>query len=107
MTFDALMHQEEFKRKARTKLGNKRKLLFNNEDELARNAKTFDAARTRHAGVLGMCAFVQAHPYDVPTYVPPIFECLSSHLNDPEPIPVSPPRCILQYLSRYLCVKWV
>lgn len=36
-----------------------------------------------------MCAFIQAHPYDVPTIVPPIFEHLSVHLNDTEPIPVS------------------
>ena len=81
--------QNEFKKKARTKLGNKNKKLSTSEEEAVRNAKILNAARLRHAGVLGMCAFVQAHPYDVPQHIPPIFECLSSHLNDPEPIPVS------------------
>lgn len=48
-----------------------------------------DALRIRHAAVIGMCAFVQAHPYDIPKYVPPIFEHLRPHMNDPQPIPVS------------------
>lgn len=81
--------QEEFKKKARTKINKKKKGSSNDKLELAENSKMFNAARLRHAGVLGMCAFVQAHPYDIPKHVPPIFECLSSNLNDPEPIPVS------------------
>lgn len=47
-----------------------------------------NAIRMRHAGVLGLCAFIRAHPYDVPKYVPPIFEHLGIHMNDPQPIPV-------------------
>lgn len=48
-----------------------------------------NAIRLRHAGVLGLCSFISSHPYDVPKYVPTIFENLSMHLNDPQPIPVS------------------
>ncbi|KAG8323598.1 Proteasome activator complex subunit 4 [Homalodisca vitripennis] len=43
----------------------------------------------RHAGVLGLCAFISANPYDVVDPVPEIFLLLGSHLNDPQPIPVS------------------
>ncbi|OAD56880.1 Proteasome activator complex subunit 4 [Eufriesea mexicana] len=39
--------------------------------------------------IIGMCAFIQAHPYDVPKYVPPIFEHLRAHMNDPQPIPMT------------------
>jgi proteasome activator subunit 4 len=44
--------------------------------------------KLRHSGVLGLCAFVAAHPYDLPAIVPQIFEILSNHANDPPPIPV-------------------
>ncbi|XP_074105098.1 proteasome activator complex subunit 4 [Cotesia typhae] len=43
--------------------------------------------RVRHAGVLGLCSFIRAHPYDVPNYVPSIFEYLNLRLNDPQPVP--------------------
>jgi len=42
-----------------------------------------------HSGVLGLCAFVEAFPYDVPEFVPPILMELSTHLNDPQPIPMT------------------
>lgn len=45
--------------------------------------------RTRHAGVLGLCAFVDAHPYDVPDFLPDVFGHLGPHLSDPQPIPVN------------------
>lgn len=48
-----------------------------------------DAIRIRHAAVLGMCAFIQANPYHIPQYIPSIFEHLNTHMNDPQPIPVS------------------
>jgi len=44
----------------------------------------------RHAGVLGLCAYVQAYPYDVPDFMPQILMDLSSHVNDPQPIQVCP-----------------
>ena len=54
------------------------------------NVPDFDLALVvRHAGVLGLCAFVDAYPYDVPEFLPDILVCLGDHLNDPQPIPVS------------------
>jgi len=43
----------------------------------------------RHAGILGLCAFVDAYPYDVPEFLPDILVLLGDHLNDPQPIPVT------------------
>ena len=43
---------------------------------------------TKHSAVLGLCAFVNAFPYDVPEFVPDILMVLSDHLHDPQPIPV-------------------
>lgn len=45
--------------------------------------------KIRHAGVLGLCAFISSQPYDVPDYLPGIFSELGPHLNDPQPIPVN------------------
>ncbi|XP_054011040.1 proteasome activator complex subunit 4B-like isoform X2 [Hylaeus anthracinus] len=77
---------DEFKKKAKTKL-HKREQSNHSHSE-AKNLK-IDAIRIRHAAVLGMCAFIQAHPYNIPTYVPSIFEHLSPHMNDPQPIPTT------------------
>jgi proteasome activator subunit 4 len=44
---------------------------------------------TKHSGVLGLCAFVNAFPYDVPDFVPDILMVLSDHLHDPQPIPMT------------------
>ncbi|KAL4238306.1 Proteasome activator complex subunit 4 [Mactra antiquata] len=40
----------------------------------------------RHAGVLGLSAYIQAYPYDVPEFMPQILMDLSDHVNDPQPI---------------------
>ncbi|OXU27615.1 hypothetical protein TSAR_013465 [Trichomalopsis sarcophagae] len=97
---------DEFKKKARTKLGNKRKRMSEKEEEKSGvTNKIINAARLRHAGVLGMCAFIQAHPYNVPEIIPPIFDCLSPHLNDPEPIP-STIRKTLNDFKRTHCDAW-
>lgn len=40
----------------------------------------------RHAGVLGLSAYVQAYPYEVPEFMPQILMDLSAHVNDPQPI---------------------
>ena len=54
------------------------------------NVSDFDSALImRHAGILGLCAFVNAYPYDVPEFLPDILVSLGDHLNDPQPIPVS------------------
>jgi len=42
-----------------------------------------------HSGILGLCAFVEAFPYDVPPFMPPILMELSTHLNDPQPTPLT------------------
>jgi len=42
-----------------------------------------------HSGILGLCAFVEAFPYDVPSFVPPILMELSTHLNDLQPTPLT------------------
>lgn len=42
-----------------------------------------------HAGVLGLCAYVSAFPYDVPDMLPQVLVTLSEHLNDPHPIPAT------------------
>jgi proteasome activator subunit 4 len=41
---------------------------------------------TRHGGVLGLSAFVESHPYDLPDYLPAILARLAGHINDPPPI---------------------
>lgn len=51
--------------------------------------KESSAVRQRHAGVLGLCAFISAYPYDIPDFVPDVFEHLGAHLNDPQPIPAT------------------
>ncbi|XP_012226473.1 proteasome activator complex subunit 4B-like [Linepithema humile] len=76
---------EELKSKSRTRL---HKRVTPTDGDALRNAN-IDAIRMRHAAVLGLCAFIRAHPYDVPKYVPPIFEHLSLHMNDPQPIPMT------------------
>lgn len=48
-----------------------------------------ESVRMRHCGVLGLCAFISAYPYDIPDFVPDVFEHLGAHLGDPQPIPVS------------------
>ncbi|XP_065338507.1 proteasome activator complex subunit 4A-like isoform X2 [Cloeon dipterum] len=40
----------------------------------------------RHCGVLGLCAFIDAYPYEVPDFIPDVFSALGDHLNDPPPI---------------------
>ncbi|XP_076659583.1 proteasome activator complex subunit 4A [Halictus rubicundus] len=78
---------EEFKKKAKTKLYKKDQL--NQHKEVAKKKLKVDVIRIRHAAVLGLCAFIQAHPYDIPDYVPSIFEFLSPFMNDPQPIPTT------------------
>lgn len=94
---------ELFKRKCRTKvLRTSRRLLTNCGTEAVATASTSNSSnsngsnetqeaesvRARHMGVLGLCAFISAYPYDIPEFVPDVFEHLGAHLNDPQPIPV-------------------
>lgn len=95
---------ELFKQKCRTKVvkNSTRRLLTNCGTEAVATASTSsssnnhstnetqeaESVRTRHMGVLGLCAFISAYPYDIPDFVPDVFEHLGAHLNDPQPIPV-------------------
>ncbi|KAG8177101.1 hypothetical protein JTE90_015245 [Oedothorax gibbosus] len=71
-----------FKDKCRKKLEHKNATITSN------GLKSFPAEdlRERHAGVLGLCAIVNAFPYDVPQFLPDILVLLGDHLNDPQPI---------------------
>ena len=42
---------------------------------------------TYHSGILGLCSIVEAHPYDIPKYLPGLLMELAKHLHDPQPIP--------------------
>ncbi|XP_055545788.1 proteasome activator complex subunit 4A-like isoform X2 [Wyeomyia smithii] len=83
---------ELFKEKCRTKMIKAKRLRVapscsndaNKNDGLEANA-----VRARHSGVLGLCAFISAYPYEVPEFVPIVFEHLGAHLNDPQPIPAT------------------
>uniref|UniRef100_A0A183B923 DUF3437 domain-containing protein n=1 Tax=Echinostoma caproni TaxID=27848 RepID=A0A183B923_9TREM len=44
------------------------------------------AIRERHAGVLGLAAFVHAHPHTTPDYLPQVITELAGHVHDPQPI---------------------
>ncbi|KER31435.1 hypothetical protein T265_12982, partial [Opisthorchis viverrini] len=44
------------------------------------------AIRERHAGVLGLAAFVHAYPYTTPEFLPRIITELAVHVHDPQPI---------------------
>ena len=50
-----------------------------------------------HSGILGLCAYVEAFPYDVPEFVPPILMELSTHLNDPQPVPLTIKKCLQEF----------
>lgn len=84
---------ELFKRKCRTKVVKNatRRLVPANcgTDANMADKQESESVRMRHMGVLGLCAFISAYPYDIPDFVPDVFEHLGAHLNDPQPIPVS------------------
>lgn len=83
---------ELFKKKCRTKVIKRSNRVTTSCAVEAANASDSDnanAIRIRHCGVLGLCAFITAYPYDIPAFVPNVFEIISLHLNDPQPIPVS------------------
>ncbi|XP_021936150.1 proteasome activator complex subunit 4B-like isoform X2 [Zootermopsis nevadensis] len=68
---------ERFKLKSKTRLKKKHAL----------DTITLQSLKLRHSGILGLCAFINAYPYDVPEFVPDMFLLLGDHLNDPQPIP--------------------
>jgi len=85
----------ELRSKVRTKMtrtGRKQKFKKTEQTETEPTTGTNssnDKILTLHSGILGLCAFVEAFPYDVPSFLPPILMELSTHLNDPQPIPTT------------------
>lgn len=91
---------ELFKQKCRTKVikNTSRRVLTNCSVQavaaavsgigITAETQEAESVRVRHMGVLGLCAFISAYPYDIPDFVPDVFEHLGAHLNDPQPIPV-------------------
>ena len=75
LSFFLFWFQKSFYAKVRSKKKKKAKLV---QEDLV----------SKHSGVLGLCAFVNAFPYDVPDILPDILMVLSDHLHDPQPIPV-------------------
>ena len=84
------------KNKASKKLGKRSKLTTEgaaesrqsssttiNDDKIAKNMVL------RHSGVLGLCAFVNAYPYDIPEFIPDILMFLSGYIHEVQPISVS------------------
>lgn len=64
----------------------------------------------RHSGVLGLCAFIDAYPYDVPDFVPDVFSVLGDHLNDPPPISVryiKDLNTLINLLRNYIKPHWL
>ena len=90
----AAVPQGEFRRLSGTRVGGRSMPLA------AKSARL----RQRHAGVLGLCACVEAFPYDVPLFIPDVLMTLSRHLNDPQPIQV---RGVAGWHSRVLQVRRV
>ncbi|CAL4088618.1 unnamed protein product [Meganyctiphanes norvegica] len=72
-----------------TQLQKKRKKAKKNRSNGPPEAMTPQQIVELHAGVLGLCAYVSAFPYDVPESLPDVLLTLSEHLNDPHPIPAT------------------
>jgi len=51
-----------------------------NDDKMTKNVVL------RHSGVLGLCAFVKAYPYDIPEFIPDILVFLSGYIHEVQPI---------------------
>ena len=69
----------ELRDKVRVKMARKgRKYKRDVKEDKGEGAKLISL----HSGVLGLCAFVEAFPHDVPSFLPPILMELSTHLND-------------------------
>lgn len=64
-------------------------ILFFKDKIKHQSRKKKNSLHLKHAAVLGLCAYIQAYPYDVPDFLPDIFNHLRPRLNDPQPIPVS------------------
>lgn len=77
---------ELFKKKCKTKVIKRANIVATCSASFDDNNSS--SIRIRHCGVLGLCAFITAYPYDIPDFVPTLFGIISNHMNDPQPIPV-------------------
>lgn len=61
-----------------------------NEESLNSNSDENAMKRmvVRHAGIIGLCAFVNAYPYDVPEFIPDVLMFLSGYVHEVQPITV-------------------
>ena len=94
--FQKKFYARILKNKASKKLGKKSKLTTEGTDESKQSSLTTmnDDKMTknvvlRHSGVLGLCAFVKAYPYDIPEFIPDILVFLSGYIHEVQPISVS------------------
>ncbi|KAL5111201.1 Proteasome activator complex subunit 4 [Taenia crassiceps] len=53
--------------------------------------------RRRHAGVLGLCAFIKAREHDTPDYLPGVITEVAEHAHDPQPIAKSVANTLTAY----------
>lgn len=62
-----------------------------------RDARYPDALKKLHAGILGMVALIDAHPYNVTPWMPSLCEELAPHASDPPPIAQTIRRCAADF----------
>jgi len=81
------------KNKASKKLGKRSKITTEGADESKQSSSTTinddkisKNMVLRHSGVLGLCAFVNAYPYDIPEFIPDILMFLSGYIHEVQPI---------------------
>jgi len=89
---------KDFRTKIRRKL--ERKKSSNKfKKEKPKNLASLDKTQLAafHSGVMGLCAIVEAYPYDVPEMVPDILIELEKHLHDPQPIPKTIKDCFQEF----------
>uniref|UniRef100_A0A5K3FBT1 BLM10_mid domain-containing protein n=1 Tax=Mesocestoides corti TaxID=53468 RepID=A0A5K3FBT1_MESCO len=63
------------------------------------------ALRRRHAGVLGLCAFINANIHETPDYLPKVIAEVAGYANDPQPIAKSVSDTLMAY-SRTHHERW-
>jgi hypothetical protein len=86
---------QKFRCKIRVKMNRKKNIKGNStkfEKSSIGNLKQIlttdkQAMAEFHSGILGLCAIIEAYPYDVPKFVPDILIELEKHLHDPQPVP--------------------
>lgn len=85
-------------KQSRQKLINPRAGSFSKQEKEA-------AMLRRHAGVLGLCSIVRAHPHDTPDYLPAVIAEVADHSADPYPIAKSVSDTLMEY-SRNHTDQW-